>query len=76
MYSKSQKKYYEKNKDKILSKNKEYYEKNKENISSKYRLSSAIKNDRVQCDICGGYYQEKYKMRHEMQKNHWDYINI
>jgi hypothetical protein len=69
----TQKEYYETNKEKICIKKKDYYEKNKEDILKKKKQRLKLK-EKFDCD-CGGRYTSSHKLEHFRTKKHQKFIS-
>jgi hypothetical protein len=75
--------YYENNKEHITEKNKTYYQNNTEKIAihnKQYQLNNvelirAHQNTKCKCILCGIYFTNANKARHEKSQKHLSYIN-
>jgi len=64
---KKDKRYYEKNREKILERSKQRYQKNKDKILEKHK-------EKIECQ-CGSIFSRRDKARHEKSKKHQDYLS-
>lgn len=74
----TQKEYYEENKERVLEQQKEYYKANKEHLCERkkeyYEDNKEKKNEKHNCE-CGGKYTTVHKLRHMKSKKHLDYLD-